>query len=151
MRRPQRKWLVKESQSKSSYSKPTKASGFFNLVHFILKGQFVYTVYFELFEISLPNHWVCNFRGGLSNLAGKYPTSVSHGMNDMKEKKRRKVTDILTVVSTLFQTILFCLSETTENAPQFNLYTIQIKAYFLYRRAHIKVNMCTPSVKWGIY
>lgn len=88
VRRPQRKWLVKESQSKSSYSKPTKASGFFNLVHFILKGQFVYTVYFELFEICLPNHWVCNFRGGLSNLAGKYPTSVSHGMNDMKEKKK---------------------------------------------------------------
>lgn len=71
--RLQRKRSVREGQSQARSSKPTKASGFSNLVHFILKGQFVYTVYFELFEISLPNHWVCNFRGDFSNVAEKYP------------------------------------------------------------------------------
>lgn len=64
-RRTQRKWWVKESLSEFSCSKPTKASGFLDLVHFIPKGRFVYIAYFELFEISLPNLWVYNFSGRL--------------------------------------------------------------------------------------
>lgn len=58
------------------------------MVHFILKGQLVCTVYFELFQVSLPNHWVSNFRGGFSNAAGKYSHTASHGTKDTERKRR---------------------------------------------------------------
>jgi hypothetical protein len=57
-------------------------------------------------------------QGRLSNVAGKYPTPLSHGTNAVE--KRRKATDILMVTSMPAQTTLLCLSENGK-CPTFNL------------------------------
>jgi hypothetical protein len=59
----------------------------FNLVRFILIGQLVYTVYFELFQISLPNHWVSNFRGCFRMRLESIPTQYHMAPKIWKERK----------------------------------------------------------------
>lgn len=70
-------------------------------------------------------------------------------MNDMENK--RKVIDILIVVSMPFQTIFIIIFWEDWKRPQVSLYTMQMKPCSLYRWAQMQVGMCTPSDVWGIY